>query len=138
MPAVRLLHECPCSAHPVDAAVAAGGNARLVQALAEDVPVLYNTPVASVDYGGGGVTVTTVEGSAVVADACIVTVPLGVLKADTIDFQPPLPEAKRQAISRLGCAGVLSACRLQHSVCVKVCVRESKTGAVCTRRVPPD
>ncbi|MGY4649355.1 FAD-dependent oxidoreductase [Mycobacterium sp. URHB0021] len=32
----------------------------------------------------------------------IVTVPLGVLKARTIDFDPPLPEAKRQAIERLG------------------------------------
>jgi monoamine oxidase len=32
----------------------------------------------------------------------LITVPLGVLKAGTIRFEPPLPEAKRAAIDRLG------------------------------------
>ena len=36
------------------------------------------------------------------ADSVIVTVPLGVLKAGTIEFDPPLPEAKQQAINNLG------------------------------------
>ena len=36
------------------------------------------------------------------ADRVIVTVPLGVLKAGTIAFDPPLPEEKQQAIERLG------------------------------------
>ena len=36
------------------------------------------------------------------ADRVIVTVPLGVLKAQTIAFDPPLPERKRRAIERLG------------------------------------
>ena len=36
------------------------------------------------------------------ADAVVVTVPLGVLKAGDIAFDPPLPEAKRQAIEALG------------------------------------
>lgn len=35
-------------------------------------------------------------------DAVIVTLPLGVLKAAAIDFDPPLPEAKAGAIERLG------------------------------------
>jgi monoamine oxidase len=36
------------------------------------------------------------------ARAAIVTVPLGVLRADTIVFDPPLPEVKREAIARIG------------------------------------
>ena len=36
------------------------------------------------------------------ADRVIVTVPLGVLKAGTITFDPPLGESKRAAIARLG------------------------------------
>lgn len=36
------------------------------------------------------------------ADLCLVTVPLGVLKAGTIVFDPPLPAAKTAAISRMG------------------------------------
>jgi monoamine oxidase len=36
------------------------------------------------------------------ARRAIVTVPLGVLKANKIRFQPPLPESKQQAITRLG------------------------------------
>lgn len=36
------------------------------------------------------------------ADATIVSVPLGVLKANTVSFHPPLPEWKTQAIGNLG------------------------------------
>ena len=36
------------------------------------------------------------------ADAVVVTVPLGVLKAQAISFHPPLPEWKTQAINNLG------------------------------------
>lgn len=40
-------------------------------------------------------------------DAVIVTVPLGVLKKDVIEFVPPLPEKKLRAISRLGMGGLM-------------------------------
>ena len=36
------------------------------------------------------------------AEAALVTVPLGVLKADSIRFQPPLPPRKQDAIARMG------------------------------------
>jgi polyamine oxidase len=42
-----------------------------------------------------------------VADAVVVTVPLGVLKTPSIDFTPPLPRRKRRAIQRLGCASTM-------------------------------
>ena len=35
-------------------------------------------------------------------DAVIVSVPLGVLKAQALSFHPPLPEWKTQAINNLG------------------------------------
>lgn len=84
-----------------------GGNARLVKALAEEVPILYNTAAQEVHYGDAGVTVVTADGGALAADACLVTVPLGVLKAGHICFRPPLPASKQKAIDALG-FGVLN------------------------------
>lgn len=46
--------------------------------------------------------VTVEDGTTFVADAAIVSVPLGVLKANTIKFEPKLPEWKESAISDLG------------------------------------
>jgi Flavin containing amine oxidoreductase len=37
-----------------------------------------------------------------IAEAALVTVPLGVLKAGSIRFQPPLPPRKQDAIARMG------------------------------------
>jgi monoamine oxidase len=81
----------------------------VVRALAEGVPIMYNTPAVEVHYGAQGVTVVTAAGLVVSAGACIVTVPLGVLKAGAISFTPPLPPAKAKAIGRLGCAVRLQA-----------------------------
>ena len=96
------------------------GNARLVNAMARDVPVFYGHaareiryPAAETDREGGGddedatVTVTCRNGRAFVADAVVVTVPLGVLKHGDVAFDPPLPERKRLAVSNLG-FGVLN------------------------------
>jgi polyamine oxidase len=49
-----------------------------------------------------GVTVTTEDGTQHSADACIITVPLGVLKANIIKFEPELPTWKSSAIADLG------------------------------------
>lgn len=46
--------------------------------------------------------VTVEDGTTFVADAAIVAVPLGVLKANTIKFEPKLPDWKESAISDLG------------------------------------
>lgn len=42
------------------------------------------------------------DGEVVDADEVIVTAPLGVLKSDTIDFDPPLPGWKQGALDRMG------------------------------------
>lgn len=46
--------------------------------------------------------VTVENGQNIVADAAIITVPVGVLKANLIEFEPKLPEWKASAIADLG------------------------------------
>ncbi|CAM6083218.1 unnamed protein product [Calypogeia fissa] len=53
-------------------------------------------------HGGHGVRVVTEDGTVFNADAAVVAVPLGVLKADTIRFEPKLPDWKETAIRDLG------------------------------------
>ncbi|MEU4442321.1 FAD-dependent oxidoreductase [Actinosynnema sp. NPDC050801] len=77
------------------------GYQSVVDALAEGLDVRLRHVVTRVDTGGGRVRVTTDRGG-FEADKVLVTVPLGVLKAGVVDFEPPLPEAKRSAIARLG------------------------------------
>ena len=57
--------------------------------------------VAKINHSNG-VVVTDAEGNTHEADAIVVTVPLGVLKAGAIAFQPALPKRKVAAINRLG------------------------------------
>jgi hypothetical protein len=42
------------------------------------------------------------NGQVIEADKVVVTLPLGVLKANTVEFNPPLPDWKKGAIDRLG------------------------------------
>ena len=58
--------------------------------------------VMKVSYGCGKVMVTVEDGRHFIADAAITTVPLGVLKANLIEFEPKFPEWKVSAISDLG------------------------------------
>ena len=77
------------------------GYGELVEALADDLDIRLNTAVSSVTYGSFGVRVATNQGTQQAAYA-VITVPLGVLKANMITFSPALTRAKRGAISRLG------------------------------------
>ncbi|MEI6234448.1 MAG: FAD-dependent oxidoreductase [Planctomycetota bacterium] len=72
----------------------------LANALAAGLSIQLNQIVTSVDYSNG-VVVTTQTGQ-FKADACLVTLPLGVLKSGTVSFNPPLPDSKTQSISKLG------------------------------------
>lgn len=78
-----------------------GGYVQLVDHLARGLNVTLGADVTRISYGDAGVRVDTAQG-VFEGDRVIVTVPLGVLKADVIAFDPPLPDAKRQAIERLG------------------------------------
>jgi len=83
----------------------AGGYSTFVDAMADGVQVELDKPVTRVEYTDEGVVVHTAnetfDGTHV-----IVTVPLGVLKAGHIEFDPPLPQDKTDAIGRLDMANL--------------------------------
>ncbi len=68
--------------------------------------IRLQTRVTAVLRHPGGVTVETMgphgEEDEVRAKRAVVTLPLGILKADTVLFDPPLPEGKRTAIRAIG------------------------------------
>jgi polyamine oxidase len=82
-----------------------GGYRRLVRALAAGTDVRLGHRVTRVERGARGVAVHCTAGRRTRVfrgSHVLVTVPLGVLKAGTIRFDPPLPAAKRRAIERIG------------------------------------
>ena len=81
--------------------VLAGGMQAVAEGLAAGLDVRLGHEVSRVAHGPAGVRVVTTRGD-IEADAAIVTLPLGVLKAGAVVFDPPLPERKRRAIDRLG------------------------------------
>ncbi|QUR65741.1 flavin monoamine oxidase family protein [Mycobacterium spongiae] len=81
--------------------VIVGGYGRLVDVLAAGLDIRLEHVVESIRYRNEGVEVVTTKGTFSGAHA-IVTVPLGVLKAGTIAFDPPLPAAKVAAIEGIG------------------------------------
>jgi [histone H3]-N6,N6-dimethyl-L-lysine4 FAD-dependent demethylase len=85
-----------------DHCLLAGGNGRLIDALCEGIPILYENTVTHIEHGGDGVRVVASTGQVFEADAALCTVPLGVLKRNFIKFEPELPAWKKQAIERLG------------------------------------
>ncbi|KAJ8542295.1 hypothetical protein K7X08_017161 [Anisodus acutangulus] len=78
-----------------------GGNGRLVQALAENVPIIFEKTVHTIRYGSDGVQVVA-GGVVFEGEMALSTVPLGVLKSGSIKFIPELPQRKLDAIKRLG------------------------------------
>ncbi|KAL3814403.1 hypothetical protein ACJIZ3_015671 [Penstemon smallii] len=78
-----------------------GGNESFIRALAEELPIFYNCPVKSVQYGSDGVVVHAGR-QEFRSEMVLCTVPLGVLKMESIAFVPELPQRKKDAIERLG------------------------------------
>ena len=98
------------------------GYDQLPQHLVKGLDVRLNTEAKAVHYSTDGVEVfasSIPNGSSNIfrADAVIVAVPLGVLKANSISFHPPLPEWKTQAINNLGFGLLNKASFNQCSVC---------------------
>ena len=69
--------------------------------LAKGLNVRLNQRVTKVDYSGSMVLVSH-NGTTSKADYVLVTVPLGVLKENVIEFTPDLPQAKQTAIEKVG------------------------------------
>ncbi len=87
------------------------GHGAIVARLGEGLPVELNAPATRIDWSGNGVAVETPAGT-IRARACIVTVSTGVLAAESIRFDPPLPDWKLSAINNVP-MGLLAKVTLQ-------------------------
>ena len=84
-----------------DDEVIEGGYRALVEQLASGLDIRTSTPVQAIRRLDHGVEVQ-LDGDTLVGSHVVLTVPLGVLKAGSITFEPALPEAKTEAIARMG------------------------------------
>ncbi|KAF3919495.1 hypothetical protein ABW20_dc0100669 [Dactylellina cionopaga] len=81
-----------------------------------------------------GVTLRFKDGSEFIADKVIITLPLGVLKNGSVQFDPPLPMAKSSAIDRLG-FGLLNKVVMVYD---KIFWDTAKDGFGCLRQADGD
>lgn len=77
-----------------------GGYALLVDEMADGLTVELGQPVVRVSHGAAGVTLET-DSDRFEATHAVITVPLGVLRAGAIDFEPGLSADRQQRIDRL-------------------------------------
>jgi monoamine oxidase len=78
------------------------GYGQFARRLVDGIDVRLGHVVTAITRDDEGVTVTTAEHGAFRAAQVVATLPLGVLQAGTVMFEPPLPEAVAGAIGRLG------------------------------------
>lgn len=81
--------------------IAVNGYDTIANFLAKGLNIKLNQRVTKIDYSGAKIKVTH-NGTVSESDFVVVTVPLGVLKANKIEFLPALPSAKQTAISKIG------------------------------------
>lgn len=81
--------------------IATNGYDTIPNYLAKGLTIQLNQRVSKIDYSNAQIEITH-NGTVSKADYLIVTVPLGVLKARTIQFVPALPIAKQTAIEKIG------------------------------------
>ncbi len=77
------------------------GYSSILERAAALLDVRLGTPVTAIEWDGHGATVHF-GSTAVACKHVVVTLPLGVLRAGGVTFDPPLPDWKRDAVERLG------------------------------------
>ncbi len=87
---------------PGDEVVFPGGYGQYARALADGLDVRLGSVVRAVRQSAEGVAVELVDGAVVTAAEVVVTVPLGVLQAGAVTFEPPLEPDVLDAMGRLG------------------------------------
>ena len=107
---------------PLDVTVK-GGMGGLAELLLDKATPSFEEEARVVQRTSSGVSVITNKRT-IVADACIVTVPIGVLKAGDITFDPELPKHHRDALAGLG-MGALVKCWLLYDEVVWPASRHS-------------
>lgn len=83
-----------------DNALVPNGYFQIFRQFTQHIPIHLNQIVSQIDYNANGVKIIT-QNDTYHAKQVIITVPLGVLKANTIQFHPALPMEKQAAISKL-------------------------------------
>lgn len=78
------------------------GLATIVNALAQGLDVRTGHVVSSIEHGSDGVMIGLNSGESLQADYALVTIPLSLLKRDTIVFDPTLSARKRRAMDTIG------------------------------------
>lgn len=81
------------------------GYDKILAPLAAGLNIKFGAPVHAVEYGNKAASVATNIGT-FTADYVLCSVPLGILKAQTIKFSPPLPTPHRNAIKKIGFGSV--------------------------------
>lgn len=81
--------------------VVPSGYGNLVARYGAGLDIRLNQQVTAIDWSGSRVAVTTAAGT-LRARSCIVTVPVGVLKAGSMRFTPALPARTRDALAGIG------------------------------------
>ncbi|XP_052085769.1 lysine-specific histone demethylase 2-like [Mytilus californianus] len=79
----------------------ADGFSPILDKITENLDIVYNTEISSIDYSDK-VVVKSSDGQSWTGDKVIVTLPLAVLKNGIVQFNPPLPQNKVMAIQQLG------------------------------------
>ncbi|KAK4492850.1 hypothetical protein RD792_000175 [Penstemon davidsonii] len=74
----------------------------VINTLAKGLDIRLGHRVTKIDRRYKGVKVTVEDGRTFIADAAVIAVPLGVLKSNSIKFEPRLPAWKESAIADLG------------------------------------
>jgi len=82
------------------------GYSAIWEAIADELDIVFNSPASHIEWSDNGAVVTTQSGDTYEANHVIVTLPLGVLQSNQVNFIPALPQSKRSAIEQLGAGHV--------------------------------
>ena len=82
-----------------------GGFDQFTSHLSKNLDIKLNSPVSKIAYSSDGVEVFTND-KTYTPDVVVVTVPLGVLQKNLIEFVPDLPEKKKEAINNISWGSV--------------------------------
>lgn len=88
-----------------------GGYGQLIQYLENQIidlngEILLGSPIKTIAWGNHEIEVITSEGRKLEGSQVIITVPIGVLKSQGINFKPQLPERYQAAINEIGFGAV--------------------------------
>jgi monoamine oxidase len=88
-----------------------GGYGKIITYLVEKIEskggkILQSSTVVKLGWTKGNVTVETSEGTIIKGERVIITVPIGILQQNAIEFSPPLPHRK-DIFQRIGYGGVI-------------------------------